>query len=88
MTAQLSTAFEFESFSNENEITTQITQVVEIIPSKGFAFTITESKCEPKTVSFKQFTSTPDRMLSHMRSLTDDLIWNQWFKSKEHKKKK
>lgn len=44
---------------------------------------------DPKEVKLFQVSyNTRERMCDHMNSLTDDLIFNQWFKVKTHKPKK
>lgn len=57
-------------------------------PFNPFGFTITdEVLAEPKTVAL--FMASPGFDLpGHMNSLTDDLIYNQWFRVKIHKPKK
>jgi hypothetical protein len=92
---QLATAFRFEvtfedSVDKPRGIYTKVIQTKEITSSKkGFEFTILDEPPEsPKEVNFFQAFGTRDGVYSHMLSLTDDLLFNHWFKAKENKKKK
>lgn len=55
---------------------------------KGMLFIVHDEPPEvPKEVTFFQAHGRMEGVWSLLMSLTDDLIWNQWFKVKEHKKK-
>lgn len=56
-------------------------------PFNPYGFTLTdEVLAEPKEVVLYMAAPGYD-LAGHMNSLTDDLIYNQWFRVKEHKKK-
>jgi hypothetical protein len=91
----LHTAFTYTIVTHGREARITIREKFKIIsdpdkPKNPFSFLITDQLVEsPREVKFVVASAnTLENLQSFMNSLTDDLIYNQWFKVKEHKKAK
>ena len=97
MTA-LHTAYTYTVVAKGNGCVITLREKLKVVPdpdpvkkrSNPFAFLILDEEVEnPREVVFNQAASAAvESVCSFMDSLTDDLIYNQWFRVKEHKKKK
>lgn len=96
MTA-LHTAYTYTVVPNGNGCVITLREKLKVVPDldplkkrNPFAFLVLDEEVEtPRAVVFHQAASnTMERVCSFMDSLTDDLIYNQWFRVKEHKKGK